>query len=161
MLKWLVIVDEHTRECLSLKVSRNITSEDVIDILAELFAERGAPEGIRSDNRPEMTSNAIREWLKKVGVKPLYIEPGSPWQNGYAESFFSRFRDEFLATEEFENLQAAQSLTKAWRHDYNHQRPHSSLGYLPPAEFANRCAVSATPPPALQQHTDPNQSPTT
>ena len=165
MLKWLAIVDEHTRECLSLKVSRNITSEDVIDILAELFAERGAPEGIRSDNGPEMTSNAIREWLKKVGVKPLYIEPGSPWQNGYTESFFSRFRDEFLATEEFENLQAAQSLTKAWRHDYNHQRPHSSLGYLPPAEFANRCAVSApasaTPPPALQRHTDPNQSPTT
>ena len=138
MLKWLTIVDEYTRECLALKVDRGITSEDVIDTLAELFAMRGVPRFIRSDNGPEMTSNAIRRWLKRVNVEALYIEPGSPWQNGYAESFFSRLRDEFLALEQFDNLEAARKLTTAWREDYNQSRPHSSLGYLTPNEFAAR-----------------------
>lgn len=159
-LKWLSIVDEYTRECLALKVDRSITSEDVIDTLAELFAMRGVPQHIRSDNGPEFIALALRRWLDRLDVEALYIEPGSPWENGYAESFHSRFRDEFLAMEEFESLPAARRLTHAWREDYNHHRPHSSLGYLPPADFAARCAAStpettsATPQPSppFQQH---------
>lgn len=142
-LKWLSIVDEYTRECLTLKCDRSITSEDVIDTLAELFAMRGVPEHIRSDNGPEFVAQAIQRWLGQVGVETLYIEPGSPWENGYAESFHSRFRDEFLATEEFESLAAARKLTTAWKEDYNHHRPHSSLGYVAPVEFAARCTASA------------------
>lgn len=155
-LKWLSIVDEHTRECLALKVDRSITSGDVIDTLAELFAMRGVPKHIRSDNGPEFVAHQLRRWLDQVGVGTLYIEPGSPWENGYAESFHSRLRDEFLAREVFENLPAARALTAAWREDYNHHRPHSSLGYVTPVEFAARCAASvpasAPPQPALQQH---------
>jgi putative transposase len=142
-LKWLSIEDEYTRESLALKVDRSITSEDVIDTLAELLAMRGVPNHIRSDNGPEFVARAIGRWLAQVGVKTLYIEPGAPWENGYAESFHSRFRDEFLATEEFENLPAARKLSAAWREDYNHHRPHSSLGYQTPAEFAARCPASA------------------
>lgn len=153
-LKWLSIVDEYTRECLALKVDRSITSEDVIDTLAELFAMRGVPQHIRSDNGPEFIATALRRWLDRVDVETLYIEPGSPWENGYAESFHSRFRDEFLAMEEFETLMAARRLTQSWRDDYNHHRPHSSLGYVAPADFAARCAAStpettsATPQPS-------------
>ena len=135
-LKWLSIVDEYTRECLTLKCDRSITSEDVIDTLAELFAMRGVPEHIRSDNGPEFVAKAIQCWLEQLGVETLYVEPGSPWENGYAESFHSRFRDEFLATEEFESLATARKLTTAWKEDYNHYRPHSSLGYVAPVEFA-------------------------
>lgn len=159
-LKWLSLVDEYTRECLALKVDRSITSEDVIDTLAELFAMRGVPGCIRSDNGPEFIATAIRQWLKGVDVETLYIEPGAPWENGYAESFHSRFRDEFLAVEEFESLTAARRLTTAWKDDYNHHRPHSSLGYVTPAAFAARCAAStpettsptAQPSPPFQQH---------
>ncbi len=142
-LKWLSIVDEYTRECLALKVDRSITSEDVIDTLAELFAMHGVPKCVRSDNGPEFIAHAIRRWLKQVDVETLYIEPGSPWENGYAESFHSRLRDEFLALEVFESLSAAKRLTGQWREDYNHHRPHSSLGYVTPIEFAARCAASA------------------
>jgi putative transposase len=151
-LKWLSIVDEYTRECLALKVDRSITSEDVIDTLAELFAMRGVPQHIRSDNGPEFIATALRQWLDRVDVETLYIEPGSPWENGYAESFHSRFRDEFLAMEEFESLTAARALTQSWRDDYNHLRPHSSLGYVTPADFAARCAASTpeTPSPTAQ-----------
>jgi putative transposase len=155
-LKWLSIVDEHTRECLALKVDRSITSEDVIDTLAELFAMRGVPKCIRSDNGPEFIAQAIRRWLDQVDVEALYIEPGSPWENGYAESFHSRLRDEFLELEVFESLLATKRLTKQWQADYNHHRPHSSLGYVTPIEFAARCTpsapASATPQPALQEH---------
>jgi putative transposase len=158
-LKWLSIVDEHTRECLALKVARSITSEDVIDTLAELFAMRGVPRHVRSDNGPEFVAAAIRRWLDQVGVEALYIEPGSPWENGYAESFHSRLRDEFLAVEVFDNLPAARLLTAAWRTDYNHVRPHSSLGYRTPAEFA-ACAASAPATPPLQQHTRRDQETT-
>lgn len=161
-LKWLSIVDEYTRECLALKVSRSITSEDVIDTLAELFAMRGVPKHIRSDNGPEFIARAIQRWTRQVGVETLYIAPGSPWENGYAESFHGRLRDEFLAGEEFESLPAARALTAAWREDYNHHRPHGSLGYVTPVEFARRCAASApasaAPQPTLQQHTDLTQS---
>lgn len=142
-LKWLSIVDEYTRECLCLKVDRGITSEDVIDTLSELFAMRGVPAHIRSDNGPEFIARAIQEWTQRLSIETLYIEPGSPWENGFAESFHSRFRDEFLATEVFENLSAARKLTAAWKDDYNHHRPHSSLGYVTPVEFAARCTASA------------------
>jgi transposase InsO family protein len=165
-LKWLSIVDEYTRECLALKVDRSITSEDVIDTLAELFAIRGVPEHIRSDNGPEFIALAIQRWMKQVEIETLYIAPGAPWENGYAESFHSKLRDEFLAMEEFENLTAARRLTAAWKEDYNHQRPHSSLGYVTPAEFAARGAASATatglatpnPAPSLQQHREITQT---
>jgi putative transposase len=151
-LKWLSIVDEYTRECLALKVDRSITSEDVIDTLAELFAIRGVPKCIRSDNGPEFVAQAIQRWTKQLGIETLYIAPGSPWENGYAESFHSRLRDEFLAIEEFESLSAARKLTAVWKEDYNHHRPHSSLGYVTPVEFAARGAASAPATPALQQH---------
>jgi putative transposase len=153
-LKWLSIVDEHTRECLALKVDRGITAEDVIDTLAELFAMRGVPGAIRSDNGPEFVAVAIQRWLKQVDVETLYIAPGSPWENGYAESFHSRLRDEFLSTEVFETLTAARKLSTAWKEDYNHHRPHSSLGYMTPAEFAARCAASVRATPSLQQHSE-------
>jgi transposase InsO family protein len=154
-LKWLSIVDEHTRECLALKCDRGITSEDVIDTLAELFAMHGVPKQIRSDNGPEFTAKAIGRWLDQLDVGTLYIEPGSPWQNGYAESFHSRLRDEFLAVEQFESLAAARKLTAAWRDDYNHQRPHGSLGYRTPIEFAASCPASAPEPASAT----PQQSP--
>ena len=153
-LKWFSIVDEFTRECLSLKVDRSIRSEDVIDTLAELFSSRGVSQCIRSDNGPEFVSRAIQRWLSQLEINSLYIEPGAPWENGYAESFNSRFRDEFLAVEEFESLVTARRLTAAWREDYNGQRPHSSLGYVTPAEFASRCAVSNRAAPSFQLHSD-------
>lgn len=160
-LKWLSITDEYTRESLALKVDRSITSEDVIDTLAKLFSWRGVPGAIRSDNGPEFIASKIREWLDRVNVETLYIAPGSPWQNGYAESFHSRLRDEFLSTEEFESLRAAQAMTKVWQADYNTARPHSSLGYVTPAEFADRCTASvrapAAPPPSLQQYIETTQ----
>ena len=159
-LKWLSIVDEYTRECLTLKVDRSITSEDVIDTLAELFAMRGVPQHIRSDNGPEFIARAIQRWTKQLSIETLYVEPGSPWENGFAESFHSRLRDEFLALEQFENLLVARKLTQAWRDDYNNHRPHGSLGYVTPAEFAARCAASVRATPSLQQHSGVPPTPT-
>lgn len=150
-LKWLSIVDEFTRECLTLKVARSVTSEDVIDALAELFAMRGVPRHVRSDNGSEFIALAIQKWLGQVGVQTLYVAPGAPWENGYAESFHSRLRDEFLALEEFENVAAARKLTTAWKDDYNRRRPHSSLDYLTPDEFAALRVASAPATPTLQQ----------
>jgi putative transposase len=141
-LKWLSIVDDYTREC--LKVARSITSEDVIDTLAELIAMRGVPRCIRSDNGPECVAQAIGGWLSQLQIEALYIAPGSPWENGYAESFHSRLRDEFLAMEQFESLAEARTLTAMWKDNYNQYRPHGSLGYLAPAVFAARCTASAT-----------------
>jgi putative transposase len=152
-LKWLSIVDEYTRECLALEVDRGMTSEDVLDVLRDLFVIRGVPKYIRSDNGPEFIAQAIRQFLSSAGVGTLYIEPGSPWQNGYAESFHSRLRSELLDAEIFETVREAQSLAASWRGDYNHYRPHSSLDYQTPAEFAAACAASAPATPALQQHT--------
>lgn len=135
-------------------MDRSIKSEDVIDTLAELFAMRSVPKCIRSDNGPEFVSKAIQRWLQQLKIEALYIEPGSPWQNGYAESFNSRFRDEFLAMEEFECLSSARKLTNQFRDDYNQNRPHSSLGYVTPVEFASRCAVSNRAAPSLQLHSE-------
>ncbi len=151
-IKWLSLVDEHTRECLALEVNRSMTSDAALDVLRDLFVIRGVPTCIRSDNGPEFIARAIRKFLAAAGVETLYIEPGSPWQNGYAESFHSRLRSELLDAEVFENVAAAQSLAMNWRSDYNHHRPHSALGYRTPAEFAAGCAASASAAPTLQQH---------
>lgn len=128
----LNIIDEYTRESLSIKVARSITADDVIQKLSELFILKGIPEHIRSDNGPEFTARAIRRWLNDLQVKTLYIEPGSPWENGYIESFNGKLRDELLNGEIFMTLFEAQVLTENWRREYNHIRPHSSLGYRPP-----------------------------
>jgi transposase InsO family protein len=153
-LKWLSIVDEYTRECLALEVDRSITSEKVIDVLVDLFRIRGVPQHIRGDNGPEFIAKAIRRWLSLAGVKALYVEPGSPWENGYVESFHSRLRDELTNREEFTNRAEARYLADAWRLEYNHRRPHSSLGYQTPAEFAAGCAAASVRPTASlqQQH---------
>jgi len=131
--RMLTVVDEHTRECLAIDVARNLKSDDVLERLAWLFVTRGVPEHIRSDNGPEFTAKAVRKWLAKVGVKTLFIEPGSPWENGYCESFNGKLRDELLAREVFYSLKEAKVLTERWREHYNTIRPHSSLGYRPPA----------------------------
>lgn len=150
-LKILSLVDEYTRECLALKVARNITSEDVIDTLAELFAMRGVPGHVRSDNGPEFTDRAIAGWFDRTGVTCLYIEPGAPWENGYAESFHGKLRDELLAPTDFADLREARELARGWQHDYNHVRPHSSLGYRPPAEFAAAGGTGSVRGPSLRR----------
>ena len=131
--RMLNIIDEYTRECLSITVSRQITAHDVLSQLFKLFIMRGVPEHIRSDNGTEFTAAVVREWLARVGVKTLYIEPGSPWENGYIESFNGKIRDELLNREIFTTLTEAQVLIEFWRREYNHLRPHSALGYRPPA----------------------------
>ena len=156
-LKWLAIIDEYTRECLALKAGRRIQHEDVKDVLRGLFLAHGIPEHIRSDNGPEFIAHGLRSWLERSGIGPLYISPGSPWENGYAESFNSRLRDEFLNCEVFDHVQSAQAMGTAWRVAYNEYRPHSALGYQTPAEFGRTCTdstpASATPQPAFHQHT--------
>ncbi len=129
----LVILDEFSRECLCLLVARHITSQDVLEQLADLFIHRGIPVHIRSDNGPEFTAKKLRNWVNRLGVKTLFIEPGSPWENGYVESFNGKLRDELLNVEIFTTLLEAKILTESWRREYNHIRPHSSLGYRPPA----------------------------
>lgn len=135
-LRMLAIVDEYTRECLAIEVARRLNSQSVLALLADLFVTRGVPEHIRSDNGPEFTARAVRRWLGRVGVQTLFIEPGSPWENGYIESFNGKLRDECLNLERFDTLLEAQVLVERWRSEYNHVRPHSSLGYRPPAPEA-------------------------
>ena len=144
----LTIIDEASRECLALLVQRRIRNGDVLAILADLFVSHGPPAHIRSDNGPEFVAQAVREWLGRIGVKTLYIEPGSPWENGYCESFNGSLRDELLNGEIFYSLAEAKVLIEAWRRHYNTIRPHSSLGYRPPApETAMRPAsVSGSAP---------------
>jgi putative transposase len=134
-LKMMPVVDEYSRECLSIDVGRSITAEDVVSTLASLFRQRGAPAFIRSDNGPEFIAKAIKIWLEASVVKTLYIEPGSPWENAYSETFISRFSDELLNREVFADLLEAKVLVEDYREHYNNQRPHSALGYLSPAEF--------------------------
>lgn len=146
-LKWLPICDEFTRESVALEVERHMTAQDVIRILDQAVEERGrAPEYIRSDNGPEFIAKAVVDWVAARGFKTLFIEPGSPWQNCYSESFNSRFRDEFLNVELFGTLLEAKVLGREFREDYNHERTHSSLGYLPPAEYAASCREAAIAP---------------
>jgi len=134
--RMLNILDEFTKECLDITVERRITSHQVIERLAHLFVTKGIPEHLRSDNGPEFTAKAVRKWLTDLGVKTLFIEPGSPWENGYVESFNSRLRDELLDREIFTTLLEAKVLIENWRKTYNTLRPHSSLGYKPPAPEA-------------------------
>ena len=135
-LRMLTVVDEYTRECLAIEVGRRLGSQDVLAVLADLCVRRGPPAYIRSDNGPEFAARAVREWLARVEVQTLFIEPGSPWENGYIESFNGRLRDEFLNAERFDTLLEAQVLIEAWRNEYNQVRPHSSLGYRSPAPEA-------------------------
>ncbi len=132
----LNIIDEFTRECLAIKVARKISSQDVIDELFKLFIWRGIPEHIRSDNGPEFTAKAVRKWLNHLEVKTLFIERGSPWENGYIESFNGKMRDELLDREIFTTLEEAKVLIEQWRREYNQIRPHSSKKYRPPAPEA-------------------------
>lgn len=129
----LNILDEFTRECLVIRVDRKITAHDVLETLANLFVSRGIPKYIRSDNGPEFVADILREWLHRLDVGTLFIEPGSPWENGYIESFNGKLRDELLNGEIFDTLTEARVVTERWRKFYNTQRIHSSLGYRPPA----------------------------
>ena len=128
----LNILDEFGRECLAIRVKRKLNSVDVIDALTDLFILRGPPAYVRSDNGPEFVAQAVRDWIAAVGAKTAYIEPGSPWENGYIESFNARFRDELLNREIFYSLREAQIIIEGWRKHYNTKRPHSALGYRPP-----------------------------
>jgi transposase InsO family protein len=145
-LKLLPIVDEFTRECLTIEVERSLTAQEVVGTLQYLFELRGAPEFLRSDNGPEFIAQAVRSWLSATGVGTLYIEPGSPWQNAYSESFNSRLRDELLNREVFETLAEAKVLTEDYRLEYNHRRPHSALGYRTPAAYAATSAEGGARP---------------
>jgi putative transposase len=136
--RMLNVIDEYTRECLAIDVARRPTSDDVLERLSDLLARRGVPEHIRSDNGPEFTAKAVRGWLDRVGVKALFIEPGSPWENGYIGSFNGKLSDELLGGEVFDTLLEAKVLIERWRVRYNTVRPHSSLGYRPPAPEAFR-----------------------
>jgi putative transposase len=145
--RMLNIIDEFTRECLAIRVNRKLKAVDVIDVLSDLFILRGVPGHIRSDNGAEFVAKAVREWITAVGAKTAYIEPGSPWENGYCESFNSKLRDELLKGEIFYTLKEAQIVIENWRRHYNTVRPHSSLGYKPPAPEAVLWPA-AQPPPA-------------
>ena len=135
-LKMLTVLDEYTRECLAIEVGRRLTSRDVLRVLARLMLRRGVPEHVRSDNGPEFVAKTVRGWLGRLSVRPLFIEPGSPWENGYIESFHGKLRDELLNGEILYTLKEARVLIEMWRRRYNGLRPHSSLGYRPPAPEA-------------------------
>lgn len=154
--RMLNIIDEFTHECLSIRVARRLKSIDVIDVLSDLFILRGVPEHIRSDNGPEFLANAVQKWIGAVGAKTAYITPGSPWENGFVESFNARLRDELLNGEIFYTLREAQIVIESWRRHYNAVRPHASIGYRAPAPEVFVPALAAWPaaqprpaPPAM------------
>jgi putative transposase len=157
--RMLNVIDEFTHECLAIRVSRKLKATDVIDVLSDLFILRGVPEHIRSDNGAEFTAKAVQEWMTAVGAKTAYIAPGSPWENGFIESFNARLRDELLDGEIFYSLKEAQVIIESWRRHYNTVRPHGSLGYKPPAPevFVPAMSMRAGPhsrpaaPPALAE----------
>ena len=132
----LNVIDEYTRECLAIKVNRRFNSHDVVEVLTDLFIQRGVPVHIRSDNGPEFIAKRVRDRLERLQVRLLYIEPGSPWENGYVESFNGKMRDELLNGEIFYSLKEAQVLIEMWRRHYNTVRPHCSLSYYPPVPAA-------------------------
>ncbi len=135
-VKLLTVLDEYTRECLAIEVQRRLTSQHVREVLSELFVTRGCPTHIRSDNGPEFIARSLRSWYGQLSIAPLFIEPGSPWENGYLESFNGKLRDELLNGELFYTLREAQIMIEWWRRHYNAVRPHSALGYRPPAPEA-------------------------
>ena len=146
--RMLNVIDEFTRECLTIRIGRRLRSTDVIDVLSDLLILRGAPGHVRSDNGPEFAAKAVREWIVAVGSRTAFIEPGSPWENGYCESFNARLRDELLSGEIFYSLPEAKAVIETWRRHYNAVRPHSALGYRPPApEVALWPAAQPRPAP--------------
>jgi transposase InsO family protein len=147
-LRLLTLIDEYTRECLAIRVARRLGSQDVIETLAEVMVWRGIPEHLRSDNGPEFIAQELRRWLGSLGTGTLYIEPGSPWENGYCESFNGKLRDECLNGEIFYSLKEAQIVIEQWRMEYNTRRPHSALGYRPPVPAA--CSPLVEPSPVSQ-----------
>jgi len=151
-VRMLTVIDEYTRECLTIDVARRLRSDDVLERLSWLMATRGVPGHIRSDNGAEFTAKAVRQWLGRIGVRTLFIEPGSPWENGYIESFNGKLRDELLARERFDTLKEAKVLIESWRREYNTMRPHSSLGYWPPAPetIASEPASASLQPPLMR-----------
>jgi len=151
-LKILVIFDEYSRESLRIVVGRSLKSHDVIEALDQLFESRGNPTYIRSDNGPEFIAGVVVDWIDMRGVDTMFIEPGSPWENAFVESFNSRFRDELLNREEFGSMLEARVLIEDYRREYNERRPHSSLGYQTPEEFAARCVPSGSATLRLQEH---------
>lgn len=152
-LKLLPVVDEFTRECLAIEVERRLTARDVVATLAYLVELRGAPAFVRSDNGPEFIAAAVKAWLKESGSSTLYIEPGSPWENAYVESFNGKLADELLNREQFATLKEAQVLVEDHRLAYNHHRPHSALNYMTPAAFAASCAAAPLAPLRRRRHT--------
>jgi len=142
----LNVIDEFTHECLAIRVSRRLNSTDVIDVLSDLFTLRGVPGHIRSDNGPEFVAKSVRAWIAAVGARTAYIAPGSPWENGYIESFNARMRDELLSGEIFYSLKEAQIIIESWRQHYNQVRPHASLGYRAPAPEVFVPGLAAWPP---------------
>jgi len=135
-IRMLTVIDEYSRECLTIRVAYRLSSDDVLDVLSDLFLTRGMPDFIRSDNGSEFTAQALQDWLKGLNVKTAYIEPGSPWENGFNERFNGSLRDECLNREHFYTLKEAQHIIEIWRREYNHIRPHSALNYRPPAPLA-------------------------
>lgn len=154
-LKLLVVIDEFTRECLAIEADRSFTARDVIGILQYLFAVRGTPQYLRSDNGPEFVAQAVRRWVDAAGVATLFIAKGSPWENGYVESFNGKLRDELLNRELFLSLEEARWVIDRWRLDYNHRRLHSALEYQTPAAYAARCSSSVRPTASLQKNSGP------
>ncbi len=157
-LKFLNVVDEHTRECVALDVGRHFKAEDVIAVLARQLKARGAPENIRSDNGPEFIARAVRGWLEQEGIATAYIAPGAPWENALIETFNGKLRDELLNREVFETMAEARHLA-AYLRDYNHHRPHSSLDYMSPAAYAALCASSGAASRRLRRHRAVTQQP--
>jgi len=147
----MTLVDEYSREALAIRVARRLGGMQVIETLADVMVLKGVPEFIRSDNGPEMTAKEVKRWLQEVGAKTLFIEPGSPWENGYCESFNGKLRDEFLDGEIFYSLREAKVLTERWRRTYNQIRPHSSLNYRPPAAVTRTTDHIAMDQPSLIQ----------
>ena len=143
--RMLNVIDEFTHECLAIRIDRRLKAVDVIDVLSDLFILRGVPGHIRSDNGPEFIAKAVQEWIAAVGARTAYIAPGSPWENGYVESFNARLRDELLDGEIFYTLKEAQIVIESWRRHYNAVRPHASLGYKPPAPEVFVPALAAWP----------------
>ena len=157
--RMLNVIDEFTHEALAIRSDRKLNSTDVIDVLTDLFILRGTPEHVRSDNGPEFIARAMQEWIAAVGARTAYIEPGSPWENGFIESFNARLRDELLDGEIFYTLAEARIIVESWRRHYNTVRPHGSLGYKPPAPEVFLPAFAAWPTPPTRQATPATLAP--
>ena len=138
----LTLIDEHTRQCLAIRPARKLTSEDVLEVVKEAVREHGAPDHLRSDNGSEFIARVVQDWFREHGMKTIYIQPGSPWQNGWIESFHARLRDECLNRELLLNLREARVVIEDFRIDYNQERPHSKLGYLSPNQWIEKQSSS-------------------